>query len=82
MKNLSKMTLLILTSRPKDTQRFELSVLSLGKIGYFDDYAVIPSQIFYFNKNYYLFYVGWTQGKTVPYNLNRISLYEKLKQKI
>ena len=45
----------------------KLPVFSLGKTGFFDDSAVIPSQIFYLKKKYYLFYVGWTQGKTVPY---------------
>ena len=66
-KNLSKIgSFDINLSRPKKILNVSSSpVLSLGKIGYFDDCAVIPSQIFYFNKNYYLFYVGWTQGKTV-----------------
>jgi len=42
-------------------------ILSLGKLGYFDDSAVIPCQVFYFKNKYYLFYVGWTQGKKIPY---------------
>lgn len=43
-------------------------ILKLGNLGYFDDAAVIPSQIIYFKKKYYLFYIGWKQGKSVPYS--------------
>lgn len=42
-------------------------VLKTGKLGCFDDCAVIPSQVIYYNKRYYLFYVGWTQARRIPY---------------
>tara|TARA_B110001452_G_scaffold264322_1_gene267149 strand:+ start:1501 stop:2418 length:918 start_codon:yes stop_codon:yes gene_type:complete len=42
-------------------------LLELGPLGYFDDCAVLPSQIFIHKKKFYLFYIGWTQGAKVPY---------------
>ena len=42
-------------------------ILYKGARGYFDDCAAIPCQIFKFKKKYYLYYIGWTQGVTVPY---------------
>ena len=42
-------------------------VLKKGRLGCFDDCAAIPSQVIKFKKKFYLFYVGWTQGSSVPY---------------
>ena len=42
-------------------------VLSLGPLGAFDDSAVIPSCIVSYGNKKYLYYVGWMQGKRVPY---------------
>jgi len=55
-------------NNPKKIKRvFQKPLLELGKIGHFDDCAVIPSHIIKVKSIYYLFYVGWTQAKTVPY---------------
>jgi hypothetical protein len=42
-------------------------LLELGPLGHFDDCAVLPSQIIRFKKNFYMYYIGWTQGAKVPY---------------
>jgi hypothetical protein len=42
-------------------------VLSLGRLGAFDDSGAMPSCIVYHEGKRYLFYVGWNQGVTVPY---------------
>lgn len=42
-------------------------VLKKGRLGCFDDTAAIPSQIIKVGKKYFLYYVGWTRGITVPY---------------
>lgn len=42
-------------------------ILRRGKIGSFDDSAVVPSQILKYKNKFYLYYVGWMQGKKVPY---------------
>ena len=42
-------------------------VLKKGRLGCFDDSAAIPSQIIRIKKKYFLYYVGWTRGVTVPY---------------
>lgn len=55
-------------NNPKIIKRvFKKPLLELGKIGHFDDCAVIPSHIIKVKSIYYLFYVGWTQAKTVPF---------------
>ena len=55
-------------NNPKIIRRvFQKPFLELGKMGHFDDCAVIPSHIIKVKNTYYLFYIGWTQGKTVPY---------------
>ena len=41
--------------------------LTKGRLGCFDDCAVIPSHIIIYKKKFYLYYIGWTQGKSVPY---------------
>jgi len=42
-------------------------ILKRGSLGSFDDSAVIPSHIIKVKKIYYLYYIGWTQGKKIPY---------------
>lgn len=42
-------------------------ILKKGRLGCFDDCAVIPSQIIKFKKKFYMFYTGWTQGRKLPY---------------
>tara|TARA_B100000989_G_C19510894_1_gene458980 strand:+ start:207 stop:1148 length:942 start_codon:yes stop_codon:yes gene_type:complete len=42
-------------------------ILKKGRLGCFDDSAAIPSYITKINKKYFLYYVGWTRGITVPY---------------
>ena len=42
-------------------------VLELGPLGAFDDSAVLPSCIVNRKGKKYLYYVGWTQGKRVPF---------------
>jgi hypothetical protein len=48
-------------------------VLSLGKLGCFDDSGAMPSWIINFNGKKYLYYIGWNIGVTVPYR-NSIGL--------
>ena len=42
-------------------------ILRRGKTGSFDDSAIVPSQIIKFKNKFYLYYIGWTQGKKIPY---------------
>ena len=42
-------------------------VLSIGKLGCFDDSGAMPSWIVNFNETKYLYYTGWNIGLTVPY---------------
>ena len=42
-------------------------ILVRGKLGSFDDSAVVPCQIIKIRSNFFLYYVGWMQGKKVPY---------------
>lgn len=48
-------------------------ILSLGRLGAFDDSGAMPSCIVNQNGKKYLFYIGWNQGVTVPYR-NSIGL--------
>lgn len=41
-------------------------VLELGTLGSFDDSAVLPCQLVNFGELKFLYYVGWSLGKTVP----------------
>ena len=50
-------------------------VLSKGSLGFFDDSAVIPSHVIKIRNKFYLYYIGWTQGVTVPY-MSAIGLAE------
>ena len=45
----------------------EKSVLELGPLGSFDDSAVMPSWIVNQEDKKYMYYIGWMQGKRVPY---------------
>ena len=45
-------------------------ILSRGCLGSFDDSAVIPSHVLKIGRRYHLYYVGWTQGKKVPFFSN------------
>ena len=42
-------------------------VLSMGKLGAFDDSGAMPSCIVNHDAKKYLYYIGWNQGVTVPY---------------
>jgi hypothetical protein len=44
--------------------------LELGELGTFDDSAVIPSWIVDHEGTKYMYYIGWTQGRRVPYFSN------------
>jgi hypothetical protein len=48
-------------------------VLSLGKLGCFDDSGAMPSWVVNYNGKKYLYYIGWNIGITVPYH-NSIGL--------
>ncbi len=48
-------------------------ILSLGKIGTFDDCGVMPSWILNVGNLKYLYYIGWTVRNTIPYH-NSIGL--------
>ena len=45
----------------------EKPVLELGPLGSFDDSAVMPSWIVNYEDRKYMYYIGWMQGKRVPY---------------
>tara|TARA_Y100000768_G_C23986083_1_gene688920 strand:+ start:1386 stop:2294 length:909 start_codon:yes stop_codon:yes gene_type:complete len=51
----------------KVTKISKKPVLSRGVLGMFDDSAVIPSHIIKIGRKYFMYYVGWTQGKKVPF---------------
>ena len=42
-------------------------ILKRGKLGNFDDSAAIPSHVIKIKRKFFLYYVGWTQGKKVPF---------------
>ena len=42
-------------------------ILKKGRLGCFDDCAVIPSHVLKINKKFYMYYIGWTKGGSVPY---------------
>ena len=56
--DLDKMKIIKIAKRP---------ILTRGKLGNFDDSAVIPSHLIKIKRKFYLYYVGWTQGKKVPF---------------
>jgi hypothetical protein len=45
----------------------ERPVLALGKLGAFDDSLVLPSWIVDRDEKKYMYYIGWMQGRRVPY---------------
>jgi len=42
-------------------------VMSLGELGTFDDSGTMPSCIVRYQETLYLYYIGWNQGRSVPY---------------
>ena len=56
--DLDKMKIIKIAKKP---------ILTRGKLGNFDDSAVIPSHVIKIKRKFYLYYVGWTQGKKVPF---------------
>jgi hypothetical protein len=48
-------------------------ILELGKLGEFDDRGIMPTWIETWNDIKYLYYIGWNEGKYVPYH-NSIGL--------
>jgi hypothetical protein len=42
-------------------------ILSLGKLGTFDDSGVMPTSIIKVEEKHYLYYIGWNLGVTVPF---------------
>lgn len=57
-------------NKNKVTKICKKPILRRGNLGSFDDSAVIPSHLIKIRKKYYLYYVGWTQGKKVPFFSN------------
>lgn len=49
--------------------------LDLGTLGSFDDAGVMPAAVIVHNNKKYLFYIGWMERKSVPYQ-NAIGLAE------
>lgn len=48
-------------------------ILSLGNLGTFDQAGVMPAEIINYNNKKYLYYIGWSNRKDVPY-FNTIGL--------
>lgn len=48
-------------------------ILTLGRLGSFDEHGIMPSSIIDFDGKKYLYYIGWSQRKSVPYQ-NSIGL--------
>ena len=67
--NLSQIGYIIIDiSKPEQILKIsEDPVLELGPLGTFDDSAVLPSCIVNCNNIKYMYYIGWMQGKRVPY---------------
>lgn len=49
-------------SRNKFFKKKKLN-LQLGKIGEFDEHGIMPTEIVFFKKKYFLYYIGWSQNK-------------------
>ena len=45
----------------------EKPILQLGEMGTFDQAGVMPTEIVNYNNKKYLYYIGWTNRKDVPY---------------
>jgi predicted GH43/DUF377 family glycosyl hydrolase len=43
-------------------------ILKFGKPGMFDDAGVMPTSIIKYKKLYYMYYIGWTTRKNIPYS--------------
>jgi len=46
--------------------QYDEPVLTPGPTGFFDQHGVFPSSIIEHNGQYYLYYIGWTQGVEAP----------------
>ena len=46
----------------------DLPILDFGKPGTFDDCGLMPTSIITLNNKKYLYYIGWTAKKTVPFH--------------
>jgi len=51
----------------------QLPIVTLGELGTFDQAGVMPTEIVSFNDKKYLYYIGWSNRKDVPY-FNTIGL--------
>ena len=51
----------------KITKIYQKPLLKKGRLGCFDDCAVIPSHIIKIKNKFHLYYIGWTRGISVPY---------------
>lgn len=43
-------------------------ILSLGKLGTFDEFGTYPVSVIQKNNEYYAYYAGWTRCESVPFN--------------
>jgi len=60
----------------------DISILSLGNPGAFDEDGIMPSWIVTFNNKKYLYYLGWNKGSSVSYRLaNGLAISEDDGQK-
>ena len=56
-------------NRPEKITNLSMEpVLKLGQLGCFDDSAVLPSQVFVHDGKLKMIYIGWMQGKNVPFH--------------
>lgn len=47
-------------------KQYDEPVLKPGSLGFFDQHGVFPSSIIQHGGQYYLYYIGWTQGVEAP----------------
>lgn len=45
----------------------EKPILSLGGIGEFDEFGVMPASVIQIDKKYYMYYCGWTRAVSTPH---------------
>ena len=46
----------------KNNKNLSKTLLKKGRLGCFDDCAVIPSHIIKIKNKFHLYYIGWTRG--------------------
>ena len=61
------------TNPSKIIYKHDRPILTLGKLGSFDESGIMPTCIIQMNHKKYLYYIGWSIRKTVPYQ-NSIGL--------